>query len=106
MIAGVLLCGSCSEQQREADQTQTSNRKEVTAKEILGNPAYLAISYGGYRAKSRDAQPTIDQLKEDMKILSAMGVKILRTYNVQLPHATNVLKAIRSLKEEDTSFEM
>jgi exo-beta-1,3-glucanase (GH17 family) len=41
-----------------------------------------------------------------MKILSAMQIRILRTYNVQLPHAGNILKAIRELKQEDPSFEM
>lgn len=80
----------------------------MTAADILGNPDYLAISYGGYRANTRDVQPTIKQLKADMKILSAMGVKIIRTYNVQpkLPHASNILKAITELKAEDPSFEM
>ncbi|WNH11033.1 glycosyl hydrolase family 17 [Thalassobellus suaedae] len=77
-----------------------------TAAEILGNPNYLAISYGGYRQKSRDIQPTISQLKEDMKILAAMGVKILRTYNIQLQQAPNLLKAISELKAEDKNFEM
>lgn len=81
-------------------------QKYITAAEILGNPVYLAISYGGYRQKSRDIQPTIPQLKEDMKILVAMGVKVLRTYNVQLQQAPNLLKAISELKKEDASFEM
>ena len=83
-------------------------QKQVTAKDILGNPGYLAISYGGYRKKSRGIQPTIPQLKEDMKILSAMGVKVIRTYNVQpeLAHASNTLKAISELKKEDEDFEM
>ena len=83
-------------------------QKQVIAKDILGNPDYQAISYGGYRKKSRDSQPTIPQLKEDMKILSAMGVKVIRTYNVQpkLPHASNILKAITELKKEDDNFEM
>jgi len=82
--------------------------KKVTAKDILGNPKYQAISYGGYRAKSRTIQPTINQLKEDLKILHAMGIRIVRTYNVQpeLPHASNILKAIRALKKEDPNFEM
>jgi len=80
--------------------------KNISAKDILGNPEYLAISYGGYRKLTRDIQPTISELKDDMKILAAMGVKILRTYNVQLPHASNILKAIRQLKKEDSSFEM
>jgi exo-beta-1,3-glucanase (GH17 family) len=41
-----------------------------------------------------------------MKILAAMGIKILRDYNVQLQHAPNLLKAIKQLKDEDESFEM
>lgn len=78
----------------------------LTATDILGNPDYLAISYGGYREKTRDAQPTIEQLKEDMKILAAMNVKIVRTYNVHLEQASNLLKAISQLKKEDPTFEM
>lgn len=82
------------------------NKKEVTAKDILGNPKYLAISYGGYRGKSRDIQPTVEQLKEDMKILYAMDVRILRTYNTKLAEATNLLTAIRQLKQANPNFEM
>ena len=85
---------------------KTIEQKEKTAKEILGNPKYLAISYGGYRQNSRKIQPTIQELKNDMKILSAMGVKILRTYNVHYAQATNLLKAIDELKKEDDAFEM
>lgn len=81
-------------------------QKNLTAKDILGNPEYLAISYGGYRDTTRTIQPTIEQLKNDMKILAAMGVRLLRTYNVQLPHAPNVVKAISELKAEDPNFEM
>ena len=81
-------------------------KMNITAADILGNPEYLAISYGGYRQKSRDIQPRISELKEDMKILSAMGIKILRTYNVQLQEAPNLLKAISELKKEDATFEM
>ena len=81
-------------------------RKYVTAKDILGDSNYLAISYGGYREKSRDIQPTIPELKDDMKLLSAMGIKFLRTYNVQLEQASNLLKAITELKAEDPDFEM
>ena len=81
-------------------------QKEVTAKDILGNSDYLAISYGGYRKSSRDFQPTVRELKEDVKILHAMNIRVLRTYNVQLAHASNILKAIRELKNEDPNFEM
>ena len=83
-----------------------TNIMSKTAAEILGNPDYLAISYGGYRQNTRDVQPTIKELKEDMKILSAMGIRILRTYNVQLQQAPNILKAISELKAEDPNFEM
>jgi exo-beta-1,3-glucanase (GH17 family) len=108
MITGVIVAisFSCSQTSNESEQNQESKNKEVTAKDILGNPDYLAISYGGYRKKSRDVQPTIAQLKEDMKILSAMGIKILRTYNVQLQQAPNILKAISELKTENPGFEM
>ncbi|MDF1560226.1 MAG: glycosyl hydrolase family 17 protein [Bacteroidales bacterium] len=77
-----------------------------TAAEILGSPDYQAISYGGYRETTRNIQPTIPQLKEDMKILSAMGIKLLRTYNVHFEEAANLLEAISLLKKEDPGFEM
>jgi len=80
--------------------------KHKSASEIFGNPDYLAMSYGGYRTNSRRVQPTVSQLKEDMKTLSAMGVKIIRTYNVHLPEAVNVLKAIKELRQENSEFEM
>lgn len=105
-VLSIVFMMSCKNEKRKEPLTQI--KKEVTAKDILGNPDYLAISYGGYRGKTRDSQPTIVELKEDLKILSAMGVKLLRTYNVQpkLPHASNVLKAISELKAEDENFEM
>ncbi len=80
---------------------------ELTAADILGNPDYLAISYGGYREKTRDVVPTVDELKDDMRILSAMGIRVLRTYNTQqFEQAANLLEAIRQLKREDAGFEM
>ena len=87
-------------------QHNKMNQEHITAADLLGNPAYPAISYGGYRQKTRDIQPTIQELKNDMKILAAMGIKILRTYNLQLQQAPNVLKAIDALQKEDPSFEM
>lgn len=88
------------------NKSNSQSKTEKTAKYILGNPEYLAISYGGYRENTRDIQPTIEELKEDMKILSAMNVKILRTYNVHLAQASNLLEAIKQLKIEDPKFEM
>jgi exo-beta-1,3-glucanase (GH17 family) len=81
-------------------------KQAVTAKDILGNPEYLAISYGGYRGNSRELQPTVKQLKEDMKILAAMNIGLLRTYNTKLDEAANLLRAIHELKQEDPGFEM
>src|SRR5210317_1582569 len=90
---------SCNQKSSPQKQDQESEKKELTAKEILGNPNYLAVSYGGYRHRDHDIEPTIDDLKEDMRILFKMGIKIVRTYKVHFPHAANVLKAITQLKE-------
>lgn len=86
--------------------TMKQIRKNTNASQILGNPDYTAISYGGYRTQSRRVQPTIAQLKEDMKILSAMGIKIIRTYNIHLAQVNNILKVIDELNKEDPTFEM
>ncbi|MBQ0732962.1 glycosyl hydrolase family 17 [Aquimarina celericrescens] len=103
LLFAVLIL-SCHQEKKTKQSMRP--QKNSTAKDILGNPNYLAISYGGYRKSSREFQPTIAQLKEDMKILKAMNIKVLRTYNVQLAQASNVLKAIHQLKTEDETFEM
>ena len=78
-----------------------------TPAEILGNPDYQAMSYGGYRGKTRDEGPTVEQLVDDIRILNAMGIKLLRTYNTsQFPQAERLLEAIRREKQADPSFEM
>ncbi|TAI48452.1 glycosyl hydrolase family 17 protein [Flagellimonas allohymeniacidonis] len=105
-LMAIVFCVACNNKQNKKEETKTETIKEVTAKDILGNPDYLAISYGGYRDTIREIQPTLEELKEDMKILSAMGIKLLRTYNVQLEQAPNLLKAIQDLKKEDPNFEM
>jgi len=80
--------------------------KEITAQMILGNANYQAICYGGYRTNSREIQPTVSEIKEDLKILSAINIKVLRTYNVHYEEVSNLLKAITELKKEDEKFEM
>ncbi|MCG6201091.1 hypothetical protein [Psychromonas antarctica] len=88
-----------------------------SGEQILGNPDYLAISYGAWRTTTRESGanvPTVAQQKEDMKILAAMGIKVLRTYNTQgfinpadgKSNTENLLEAIKQLEEEDNSFEM
>ena len=99
----VLSCAflSCGREQKQPQKETT-----ITAAEILGNPAYPAISYGGYRTNSREDQPTLAQIKADLRILHAMGIKLVRTYNLQFEHSPNVLKAIAALKKEEINFEM
>jgi len=98
MMTIVLSCNSSVKQQKKVNSMKAS--------QILGNSNYLAISYGGYRTNSRDVQPTIRELKEDMLILEAAGIRIVRTYNLQYEKASNVVKAINELKKENPSFEM
>lgn len=99
----LLTCAflSCGREQKQPQKEAT-----ITAAEILGNPAYPAISYGGYRTNSREDQPTLAQIKADLRILHAMGIKLVRTYNLQFEHSPNVLKAIAALKKEEINFEM
>jgi len=98
---------SCKDDKKnEKLQKNPKQKIQLTAKDILGNPNYLAISYGGYRKSTRGIQPTVAEVKEDLKILHAMKIKILRTYNVQLAQAETILEAIRELKSENPSFEM
>lgn len=98
MLITVLFCGCKSSNSVMAN--------DITAEKILGNPSYQAICYGGYRDKSRDIESTVSQITEDLKILSAMNIKVLRTYNVHHTEASNLLKAIRALKKENPNFEM
>jgi exo-beta-1,3-glucanase (GH17 family) len=80
--------------------------KEITAEKLLGNPKYQGICYGGYRTNSRDIEPNISEVKEDLKILAAIDIKIIRTYNLHREEIVNVLKAITELKKENPKFEM
>jgi exo-beta-1,3-glucanase (GH17 family) len=86
--------------------TGNSVSNNITAEKILGNADYQAMCYGGYRENTRDIEPTVDQITQDLRILSAMNVKVLRTYNVHQTEASSLLKAIRALKKADPGFEM
>ncbi len=79
---------------------------QITAETILGNNNFRAICYGGYRTNSRDIVPTVSEIKDDLKILRAMKIGILRTYNVHHKEVINLLEAIRELKKEQSNFEM
>jgi len=97
LIMGIFAC---------SDPKEMKTRRDKHPEEILGNPNYQAISYGGYRGLSRDTQPSLDELKEDLLIMHAAGFRILRTYNVHFLHAENTLRAIKELKTENDEFEM
>lgn len=97
----VVLISSCADQPRH-----DFSSIQITAEEILGDPEYQAISFGAYRDTTRDVQPTIPQLKDDVQLLHAMGVRLLRTYNVHYDEAANLLQAIREIREDDPDFEM
>ena len=97
LIMGIFAC---------SDPKEMKTRRDKHPEEILGIPNYQAISYGGYRGLSRDTQPSLDELKEDLLIMHAAGFRILRTYNVHFPHAENTLRAIKELKTENDEFEM
>ena len=96
--------------EKTTDENKASDDKlaiRVTAENLLGNPDYPAICFGGYRGKSRDEVPSVSDLTEDMRILHAMGIRVLRTYNTQqFDHAANLLAAIKSLRDKDPEFEM
>lgn len=86
--------------------TKQIQEVSITASDILGNSTYQAISYGGFRGLSREEEPTKDQIKEDLRILYAMNIRVLRTYNVHYDEASNILAAISELKKETNGFEM
>ena len=97
-IISLFLLASCSQ---SGDLSM-----DKSAKEFIGNPDYPAISYGGYREKSREQQPTINEIKEDLLIMHAQGFRVFRTYDLHHPFAENTLKAIREIKQVDSDFEM
>ena len=97
-LISFFLIASCS---KSGDLVMSKN-----AKDIIGNNNYPAISYGGYRGKSREIQPSIEDIKEDLQIMFAQGFRVIRTYDLHHPFAENTLKAISELKNSDSDFEM
>jgi exo-beta-1,3-glucanase (GH17 family) len=113
MIKGTLLflavCCLTGCVRTNAQTVDRSNYILDNGQKLLGNNHYPAISYSGHRKIPRSVAntPSVEETKEDMQILSAMGIKILRTYNArEFPHAERTLQAIRELKQADPDFEM
>lgn len=105
LISFLIILASCSSP-NSVNGKLNGLEKSKTAAQILGDSNYLAICYGGYRSTTRDLQPSVNQIKEDLKIMSAMGIKVLRTYNTKLDEIRNLLKAITELHTENENFEM
>jgi exo-beta-1,3-glucanase (GH17 family) len=108
LVAMTLLC--CNKSFSDIGRKTGANDAEADglgAKDILGNPDCVAFSFGGYRGATRETVPSVDELKEDLRILSAMGVKLIRTYNTQqFKEVENLLEAIEALQQEDSGFQM
>ena len=78
-------------------------------RKLLGNDEITAVSYSGHRLVpcSVENTPSVEQTKEDLRIMSAMGIQLLRTYNTTIyPHGERILLAIRELEQADPDFEM
>lgn len=85
----------------------TAEARDVSAADLLGAPDTVAFCYGGFRAATRERCPTVEQIKDDMRILAALGVKMIRTYNTQqFDDTARLLEAIKQLRAEDPKFEM
>ena len=104
VLLSVMLTSCGSQNASKENTNQLENTK--TASQILGDSNYQAICYGGYRTTTRDSQPSVSQIKEDMKILSAMGIKLLRTYNTKYDEVRSLMQAITELRAENSDFEM
>jgi exo-beta-1,3-glucanase (GH17 family) len=108
----LLLCllaslSGCSSDPRPALDEDAS--LPSAGQRLLGNNDIQAIAYSGHRKVVRTVEntPSLEETKEDLRILAAMDIKLLRTYNTTIfPHSERILQAIRELKQEDPDFEM
>lgn len=105
LVLLTVMLTSCG-YQNATKENSNQLEKTKTAAQILGDSNYQAICYGGYRTNTRDSQPSVSQIKEDLKILSAMGIKLLRTYNTKYDEVRNLMQAITELHAENSTFEM
>lgn len=102
----LLACASAPAQDTGAAAPAAETSSLPMPADIFGNPDTLAMSFGGYRERSRDHVPSVGDLKEDVRIMHALGIRIVRTYNTQgYPHAARLLEAIHQIRQEDPDFE-
>ncbi|TAD86138.1 MAG: glycosyl hydrolase family 17 [Bacteroidetes bacterium] len=98
LVLVLVSCGTYKSKRLAADK--------ITAEQLLGNVDYQAICYGGYRTATREVVPTVAEIKDDIRLLAAMNIKLVRTYNVHYSEAANLLQAIAELRQETAGFEM
>jgi exo-beta-1,3-glucanase (GH17 family) len=106
-LAVLALLGACASDPRPAHDEDASPLSE--GQRLLGDNDIQAIAYSGHRRIPRSVEntPSLEETKEDLRILQAMGIKFLRTYNTTIfPHSERILQAIRELKQSDPEFEM
>jgi len=113
LLACISVTGWANSDAKSTQQKDIShcyqNYKLENGEYLLGNNSYPAISYSADRTVKRtwENSPSMEEIKEDLKILSAMGVKLLRTYNTaEFPQSARILQASRELKKANPDFEM
>ena len=107
VVAILSISCNCSAGDDNLNSQSKVGARRITANDLLGKRDSLAFCYGGFRHETREKAPSINQIKEDLCILSAMGGNLLRTYNTQqFAHASRLLQAIEELRNENPDFEM
>jgi exo-beta-1,3-glucanase (GH17 family) len=107
MIVLLTLLPGCSSDPQNSGDLDPFRLSD--GRSLLGNDDIRGIAYSGHRKVPRSVEntPTLAETKDDLRILAAMGIKFLRTYNTTIfPHSERTLQAIRELKQEDPEFEM
>lgn len=104
----IMLLGCCRVMVVGALSSSMTKPMDVETWDLLGRSDLRAVAYSGHRGVERtvEATPSIEQTKEDLQLLAAMGIRWIRTYNTTLfPHTERVLQAIDELQKE-SGFEM
>jgi exo-beta-1,3-glucanase (GH17 family) len=107
LLALLIVLVGCSSDSGTATGEVSSHASRGSS--LLGNDDIQAISYSGHRLVPRSVEntPSVAETKEDLRILAAMDISLLRTYNTTIfPHTERILQAIRELKREEPGFEM
>ena len=105
LLAMVLLVAGCEGGSRV--DTKREQPQTPSAAELFGGGQLQAIAYGGYRSATRAVVPTVEDIKEDLRILAGLGFKMIRTYNTQqFDETRRIFLAIEALQAEDPTFEM